>query len=69
MSDTPRVVLRPNLGAPTEQARDARARAWRFVLDAHTRKYPAAGSSERGDNDGTRIKEDSTDARIIPEGV
>jgi hypothetical protein len=67
MSDAPRVVLRSNVGTIAEQARDARARAWRFVLDTHARKNPAAGPSERGGNDG-KAEGDSADARIILEG-
>jgi hypothetical protein len=48
----PQVAKRPIDSISPQQARDARARAWRFVLDAYARKNPAAGPSVRGDNDG-----------------
>jgi hypothetical protein len=35
---SPRVFLRPTTSPNPEDARDARARAWRFVLDCHEKK-------------------------------
>jgi hypothetical protein len=47
-----------------EQARDTRARAWAFIFDCHAKKKAARHG---GPDDGTKIKEDSADASIIPE--
>ncbi len=44
MSDAPRIVLRPNPGLTLEQARDARARAWKFIFDTYRKK-----AAEQGD--------------------
>jgi hypothetical protein len=41
MSDLHRVVLRLNGGTTTEQASDARARVWRYVLDCHAKRKAA----------------------------
>jgi hypothetical protein len=49
-----------------EQARDVRARAWAFIFDCHARKKAAAHSPDNGPDDGTKFKEDSADASIIP---
>jgi hypothetical protein len=65
MSDTPRVVLHPNVGSSSVQARDARARAWAYVFRCHeSKKNPAAGPSVRGETDG-KAKSDSADVPII----
>jgi hypothetical protein len=57
------VVLCPRPDVIPDQARDVRARAWKFVFDTYARKNPAAGPSERGE-DGTKVKEDSASAII-----
>jgi hypothetical protein len=64
MPDTQHIAVKPLSCVTPEQARDARAQAWRFVLDAYSRKNPAADLSVRGDNDGT-TKEASADEPII----
>jgi hypothetical protein len=47
-----------------EQARDVRARAWKFVFDTYAQKNPAADASERGE-DGTKVQGDSANG-ILP---
>jgi hypothetical protein len=68
MSDAPRVVLRTPPGIATEQARDARARAWAFIFRCYQLKEsPANGQSGRGNSDGTATTEDSADVFIVPD--
>jgi hypothetical protein len=38
MSNTPRIVLRPNPGVTTEQACNARARAWTYAFQSFYRR-------------------------------
>jgi hypothetical protein len=61
-----RIVVKPHPGSDGSGACDARVRALIFAFNCHAKKNPAAGPSERGKHDGTH-KEDSADARIIPE--
>ncbi len=63
MNDTPRVIHRPSDNSP-EEARNARAAAWAFVFNRYqTRKK---GGPATAPDDGTKFKEDSTNALIIP---
>lgn len=55
MSDAPRNVLRLSPGTTPEQARDARARAWKFIFDTHREK--AAGQ------DNVKTKQESLNAK------
>jgi hypothetical protein len=67
MSGTPRSVLHQDPDISTEQVRDARARAWAFVFRCYqSKENPAAGPSERGDNDGKAKGGDSADGYILP---
>ncbi len=59
MSDA-RFVIKPNPGLSVEQARDARARAWKFIFDAYHRK--AAGSS--GGEDEVKLCKQKKEARM-----
>lgn len=61
------VVVRPRSGISEEEARDVRARAWTFVFQCwQEKKKAAAHAPSNGPDDGTKIKEDSADASIIP---
>jgi len=65
--DNARVVHRLNPNISPERGREARARAWAFAFRCYeSNKNPATGPSERGDSDGTKVKEDSASDRIIP---
>ena len=50
MSDAPHIALRTQPGITPEQARDARARAWRFVFNCYEKKAGVrhAGNEEKG---------------------
>ena len=54
MSKPDIVLTAPSAAAP-ERARDARARAWRFVFDCYVKKgkagAPHAGNGEKGPQD------------------
>jgi hypothetical protein len=62
MSDTPPITVRSLTNISTEQARDARARAWIYVLDIWNKKAAGAG----GPDDGTKVEGDSADVSIVP---
>jgi hypothetical protein len=64
VSDVPSIAVRPDPGISPEQARDARAVTWAFVLECYAKKNPAADPSGRG-KDGTETKEDSAYAGSI----
>jgi hypothetical protein len=54
------ITLKPSASASPEQARDARARAWAYILacfEPHANKKEAAPVSRP--DDGTKVKEDS----------
>jgi hypothetical protein len=38
MNDATRIVVKPNPGVTPDGAREARARAWRFVFDCYAKK-------------------------------
>ena len=61
MSNTPRIVLRPNPGVTTEQACNARAHAWAYAFSCFNSRseQEAATSPVSRPDDGTKIKEDS----------
>jgi hypothetical protein len=59
MSDAPRVVPHRNGGTTTEQARDARARALRFVLDCHAKKKAARPAPVPDGRDDVRKGQDA----------
>jgi hypothetical protein len=62
-----RIVYTSHPGITLEQASDTRACVWAFVFQCYeSKKNPAAGQSVRGDSDGTKTKEDSAYAEIIP---
>jgi hypothetical protein len=46
MKDSPRIVLQLDDETTTKQVRDARARAWRFVLDCYAKKKAARPAPE-----------------------
>ena len=48
MSDAPRAIRAPRPGPTPEQARDVRARAWRFVFDCYAKKKPARETPATG---------------------
>jgi hypothetical protein len=54
MSDAPRIILRPNPNVTTEQARDARANAWRFAFECLNRRVNQEGSPTLTTLDDTR---------------
>lgn len=56
----------PRPDATPECERAMLASVYRFLIDAHTRKNPAAGPGERGNHDGT-TKEASADVESIRE--
>jgi hypothetical protein len=62
MSDAPRIVLRPNPNITTEQARDARANAWRFAFECLNRRAeqeggpPTAPDSAKGGSSDSSAK-------------
>ena len=63
MSDAPRAIRAPRPGPTPEQARDVRARAWRFVFDCYAKKK--AGDRDAGD--GMKGPEhDHPARRILP---
>ena len=49
MSDAPRTVLRPSRRTTPEQAREVRARAWRFVFDCWEQKKTADKDGNEGE--------------------
>ena len=57
------ITLKPAVGITAEQARDARARAWMFAFECHAK---TKGTRPGAPDDGTKVKEDSADASIIP---
>jgi hypothetical protein len=57
-------TLKSSTGITPEQARDARVRCWLYIFDCHAKKKAARPG---GPDDGTKFKEDSADAPIIPE--
>jgi hypothetical protein len=59
------VLYAPRGDATSEAGLNALAAVYRFILDCHTKK-PAAGPSERGDND-EKAEGGSTDVFIVPE--
>ncbi len=64
-----RAIIDATPEATPEEARDLRARCWKFIFDtyfARVTKSPAAGPSERG-RDGNRAKEDSAYGHSILE--
>lgn len=56
MSDAPRIALRPNPGITTEQARDARARAWMYVFACFNRRNGQEGGPPTAPEDAKEIK-------------
>jgi hypothetical protein len=62
----PSITYTPRPDATPERERATLADAYRFLIDTHARKYPAAGPSERGNHDGT-TKEASADVESIQE--
>ena len=67
MSSGPPIVCRPEPALPPDQARNARARAWKFVFDCYYAKKSAAGVTSTNGGDGTEIKGASAYERSIPE--
>ncbi len=62
-----RVVYRRHPGISSEEVRDARARAWKFIFGCYeAKKGPVASQSVRG-KDGTKAKEDSAYGHSILE--
>ena len=49
--NTVRVVVKTNPDFTPEQARDARARAWRFVFDCYAKKKALTGKEKAGGGD------------------
>lgn len=47
MSDESRIVYTPRSDVTSEQARDVRARAWRYIFDCYANKK--AGATHAGD--------------------
>jgi hypothetical protein len=68
MSNPSRIVLRPNHGLTTEQARDARARAWAYVFSCFNRRAKQEGSPTLATLDDTRgeSKNGSRTKPILP---
>ncbi len=60
-----RILYTPRGDATSEAGLNAIAAVYRFVLDCHAKKNPAAGPSGRGDYDG-KAKGDSADESILP---
>ena len=46
MNDTTRGVFRPAPSITAEHAKDARARAWKFIFDAYRKKAAEQGNSK-----------------------
>jgi hypothetical protein len=62
MSDTC-IIVKPTPGITSEEARNTRARAWRYVFDCHAKKN-AAGTSGGEDHARKEIN-DSRAERIL----
>ena len=58
MSDTPRIVVRSHSGITPDQAREARARAWRFVFDCYAKKKALTSEEKAGVSTGRRGREE-----------
>ena len=60
MSDAPRIVLRPNPSITPEQARDARAKVWSFIIQCREEKqrtaHPAAPNDAKERSSEIRAK-------------
>jgi hypothetical protein len=69
MSNTPRIVLRPNPGVTTEQASNARAHAWAYAFSCFNGRseQEAATSPVSRPDDGTKTKEDSANVSSLPD--
>ncbi len=52
MRDVPRIIVRPIPSISEEEARDARARAWSYVLSCYAGREAAAEHEDRDDVDG-----------------
>ncbi len=59
MNEFARIVVKPNPSINADEARDARARAWRYVFDCYERKI-AAGPSASGEDAEGGSKHDSS---------
>ena len=65
VSDASRIVVRPRPAISPEDARDARARALRYVLDRYFEKQKAAktGGGEKGSGERQPPRERDKDLR------
>jgi hypothetical protein len=61
----PTITYTPRSDATPEEEARTLASVFRYILDCSVKKSPAAGLSERGDNDGIEVKGDSADEPII----
>ena len=64
MTETPRIAYRARDDATPESELSALATVYKFVLDSHAQRNPAAGLSGQGDYDG-EAKGDSADEPIL----
>jgi hypothetical protein len=55
MKNETRIVLKPALGITTEEAHNARARAWKFVFDRYREK---AARTDDGEDEEKEINND-----------
>lgn len=59
---SPRIILRPKSGISPEQSRDARVRAWGFVLDCWQKKVKE--TSSRGE-EGSKSSHETKGGRNV----